>query len=174
GLTCQPYPGNCAIAGGSGSANSGTVLISTDYTTWSTKTSSLATTTLNDIAFFNNEYITVGDSGALFVSVNSGTDWITKTSGAGTNDLNSLSCGALGCVAIGDAGTIVFSATGNIWGLQTSGTTNNLNRVVLNGVFVAVGSSGTILQSANGVTWAAATFPATSSNTTGLNSIISN
>ncbi|MCC2626060.1 MAG: hypothetical protein K0R14_1933 [Burkholderiales bacterium] len=170
GVTCQN--GKCVIVGGTGSASSGTILSSTDYTTWTVQTSSLATTNLNSISFFNGQFLTVGDAGTLFASANA-INWASKTSGAGANNLNSIACGNLGCVAVGNGGTIVFSATGASWAAQTSGTTNTLNKVTSNGLFVAVGASGTIKQSTNGTTWNNGTFPGTSSSTTKLFSVIS-
>jgi hypothetical protein len=178
GITCQPYPGICLAVGGTGAASSGTVLLSNgDFTSWTIKTSNLATTNLNGAGFLNDLFIVVGDAGALFLSTNEGNNWSSKTSGAGANNLNSIACGHLGCVAVGNGGSIVYSATGNRWDLQTSGVTTNLNSIVINGLFVAVGntsgSAGVIRQSVNGTSWNTGTFPSTSSGTTNLYSVIS-
>jgi hypothetical protein len=178
GITCQPYPGICLAVGGTGAASSGTVLLSnSDFTSWTIKTSNLATTNLNGAGFLNDLFIVVGDAGALFISTNEGDNWSSKTSGAGANNLNSIACGHLGCVAVGNGGSIVYSATGNRWDLQTSGVTTNLNSIVINGLFVAVGntsgSAGVIRQSVNGTSWNTGIFPSTSSGTTNLYSVIS-
>jgi hypothetical protein len=177
-IACQA--GLCVAVGGTGAANSGTVLTSTDYTNWTVQNTNLATTNLNDVKFIINQFYTVGNAGALFVSTN-GINWASRNPGAGTSNLNSIdgglikATGVLNIVIVGEAGRIVSSTNGGtLWGVRTSNTSNTLNSVIYNGTFVAVGLNGTIDQSSNSTTWSLATFPATSSNTTALYSVISN
>ncbi len=172
GMTCNN--GTCVIVGGNNSANSGTVLISSNYNNWSVATTSLATTSLNSVSYYNGIYIAVGNNGTIFNSSN-GKNWSQVTSGT-TNNLNSIACqNNMGCVAVGDAGTILFSAFGARWSTATSSSTNDLLSVACNGVFVAVGKGGVSEHSTTGSGgWTADTFPAGSSKTNNLNAVISN
>ena len=171
-ITCNNE--TCIIVGGNGAANSGTILSSNDYTSWSIITTSLATTGLNSITYYNNSYIAVGNTGTIFSSTN-GINWQSVTSGT-TQNLNSIDCGNnIGCVAVGNAGTIIFSAFDISWSAATSSTTNDLLSVAYDGVFAAVGKGGVLRYSATGSgTWSSATFPTTSSATNNINAIISN
>lgn len=174
-MVCQN--GTCIIVGGAGTATTGTVLSSTNYSSWTLVTSTLATTNLNNITYYyngaNSVYVAVGNTGTIFSSTN-GTAWALTTSGA--NNLNSVACkNSTGCVIAGNAGTILFSATGtSSWSAATSGTTNDLLSVAFNTNFVAVGKGGILRTSATGSgTWTAATFPISSSTTNNLNAVIS-
>ncbi len=171
-ITCNN--GTCIVVGGNGGASSGTILSSSDYTTWSIITTSLATTGLNSITYYNNSYIAVGNAGTIFSSTN-GINWQSVTSGT-TQNLNSIDCGNnIGCAIVGNAGTIRFSAFGIAWSAATSSTTNDLLSVAYNGVFATVGKGGVLSYSSTGSgTWSSATFPTTSSATNNLNAIISN
>lgn len=171
-ITCNNE--TCIIVGGNGAASSGTILSSSDYTTWSIVTTSLATTSLNSIAYYNGSYIAVGNTGTIFSSTN-GINWQSITSGT-TQNLNSIDCGNnVGCAIVGNAGTILFSAFGISWSAATSSTTNDLLSVAYNGVFAAVGKGGILRYSSTGSgTWSSATFPTTSSATNNINAIISN
>jgi hypothetical protein len=167
--------GTCIVVGGSGQANSGVVLISYDYMTWSVITSSLATTSLNDITYYNNTYLAIGNTGTIFTSPNGINNWVAVSSGT-TQNLNSIACAtSVGCVAVGNGGAIRFSSFGSTWSSATSGTTNDLLSAAYNGVFVAVGKGGTLLYSTLGDSgWTSSTFPTTSSATNNLTAVISN
>lgn len=173
GITCQN--GTCLVVGGTGSSNSGTVLSSSDYTSWSSISSSLATTGLNAITFFNGVYYAVGNTGTLFSS-NNGTNWSSMTSPT-SNSLYGIACNTyLGCVGVGSSGTLIFSATGSSsWSVATSGTPNDFRSVAYSsGMFVAVAKGGLIKVSSVGSSgWTNATFPTTSSNANNLNAVIS-
>lgn len=170
-ITCNL--GLCVIVGGDGTSNTGTVITSSDYSTWSIATSSLATTSLNNATYYNGMYIAVGNGGVIFTSTN-GQSWTSRTSGVATN-LNSIACANnLGCSAVGDSGVIRYSAFGLTWAAATSSTTNDIMSVTTSGDrFVAVGKGGVIRYSTTGTgTWTASTFPTTSSATNNLNAVI--
>jgi len=85
-----------------------------------------------------------------------------------TDNLKKVILSSFGYMAVGEGGVILTSNDGITWTAQTSGTTNNLESVIWNGLqYVAVGgdlhtSESTILTSSDGVTWRAQTAGTTS------------
>ena len=150
---------------------SGTILTSTNGTTWTSKTSDIFsdngtsnTDTHNGVTYGNSTFVTVGFS-TISTSLD-GTTWTSRTSGISYN-LNGVIYGNSTFVAIGDSGTILTSSNGTTWdnvtftydnGTTTNYTTNSLNDITYgNSTFVATGSSGTILTSSDGSTWTSRT-----------------
>ena len=109
------------------------------------------------VAYGNNTFVAVGESGIIFTSNDDGETWTARTSGT-FEALYGISYGNGTFVAVGSDGTILTSDNNGVtWTARTSGTTESLNGISYgNGTFVAVGSDGTILTSDNnGVTWTA-------------------
>ncbi len=106
--------------------NSGTILTSTDGTTWTTVSATYEHPDNGTISLAGNyNGVTYGIS--TFVAV-------------GTNYAGSTS--------------IITSTDATAWTPRTSGTSNTLNDVTYaNSTFVAVGNSGTVLKSSDGTTW---------------------
>ena len=137
------------------------VSISNDGVTWTHAAGNTAFVTLNDIAYAQQRYVTVGDSGRIFSSTDA-TTWTQRTSGA-TAQLNAVGASATLFVAGGAGGALLTSPDGTTWASRTSGTTSALRSATFgNSRFVAVGDGGTIIQSADGISWAAATSGTTS------------
>jgi hypothetical protein len=139
-------------------ANTTVTPISTspDGVRWTRATGSTALNAGNfiSLAYAQNTYVTVGDSGRIFTSANA-VDWNAQASGI-TTTLLSVAGSATGFVAVGNGGAIVASANGQAWETRSSGLTSTLNSVTYGqGRFVAVGNSGAIVTSTDGVTWTA-------------------
>ena len=151
---------------------SGTILTSTNGTTWTSKTSDIFsdngtsnTDTHNGVTYGNSTFVTVGFS-TISTSLD-GTSWDNGTSGI-SNSLYGVTYANSTFVATGDSGTILTSSdNGSTWtsriftydnGTTTNYTTNSLNDITYgNSTFVATGSSGTILTSSDGSTWTSRT-----------------
>lgn len=117
-----------------------------------TQQSSGTTNDFYSVGFYNNLYLSIGDSGAILTSANA-TTWTARTSGTVQN-FRQQAFGNNLYVAVGFGGTILTSPDGITWTARTSGTTQNLESIVFaNNLFVAVGSNGTILTSPDGITW---------------------
>ena len=150
---------------------SGTILTSTNGTTWTSKTSDIFsdngtsnTDTHNGVTYGNSTFVTVGFS-TISTSLD-GTTWTSRTSGISYN-LNGVIYGNSTFVAIGDSGTILTSSNGTTWTSRTSGISYNLNDITYgNSTFVATGSSGTILTSSDGSTWTSRIFTHDNGTTT--------
>ena len=111
--------------------------------------------------------LTVGTTGIINKSTDSGSTWTTETSGTST-PLNGVSCDGLVCLAVGNVASgesqgfiDVSSDTGSIWTAvtTTNAGNNNLNAVNCNsGTCVAVGQAGTIVYSTDPAhtTWTSA------------------
>ena len=112
----------------------------------------------------NEQFVAVGDTGAIHTSVD-GSTWVAQTSGT-TQDLkdirwNKWAVGERGVpeyVVVGDTGTILWSNNGEDWNAVTSGVSDTLNAIAYNGsTYVAVGNNGTVVYSSNVTTWQAGT-----------------
>lgn len=132
---------------------SGTILTSSNGTSWTSQTPSPAFLPLG-VSFGNGIFVAVGASGKILTSSN-GTVWTSGTSGT-TKNLYAVSFGKNTFVAVGESGTILTSGDGMSWTGRTSGTIQQLQGVSFeNGTsFVAVGFNGTILTSSDGTNWA--------------------
>lgn len=178
----------------------GTILSSTDGTTWTPRTSG-STNNLQGITH-SSIYAAVGDSGTILTSAD-GNTWTTRTptsvpAGISLTGIVLKSVSAIGniYVAVGDGGTIVTSIDGGAtWIARTplSGTPNLVSvaaesQLVANAVvdpqlgfishaqFVAIDSSGNAYSSVNGIVWALVAPPAgktTSTGASGLNALVS-
>jgi len=74
----------------------GTILTSTDGTTWTLQTSG---TPLNGVTYGGGKFAAVGNSGTILTSTD-GTTWTAQTSGT-TNQLNGVTYGNGRFVAVG-------------------------------------------------------------------------
>jgi hypothetical protein len=138
------------------------ILRSTDALAWSVVNENITTVitdaTINAIASGNGVIVIVGNDGRIFTSTNGAESTPEQTSGTSEN-LTSITYGNGYFIAVGENGIIVSSADGYTWSVESSGTTNSLNRVSYNDTtseFIAVGDNNTILISTdNGTTWTA-------------------
>jgi len=102
--------------------------------------------TLRGIAFGNQRFIAVGESGAVFSS-NDGENW-TELSSRTIRRLNAVTYTWDGFLAVGELGTILHSKTGEDWSLAQVPSFEDLFAVAANATtFVAVGKVGTVLHS---------------------------
>ena len=146
--------------------NSGTILASSDGTSWSSRTSGTSNQ-LNSITYGDSAFVAVGGNGTILTSLDN-TSWSSRTSGT-SNQLNSITYGGSTFVAVGSSGTILTSLDNTSWSSRTSGTSNQLNSITYgDSAFVAVGGNGTILTSSDGISWTSRT----SGTSNQLNSII--
>ena len=135
---------------------SGTILTSSDGTSW-TKKSSPTFKTLWGVTYGNGLFVMVGSLGNILTS-SDGTSWTERTSGI-SESLNGVTYGNGLFVTVGESGTILTSSDVNSWTKRTSGTSENLVGITYgNGLFVTVGwgtmsSFGTILTSSDGNSW---------------------
>lgn len=105
---------------------------------------------LYSIAYGNNKFIAVGQSGTVIISDN-GSGWATITSNTSAN-LNSIAFGNDKFVGVGSNTVIVSTDNGTSF-LETN-TEHYLRDVTYgNGVFVAVGYNENIYTSTDGDTW---------------------
>jgi hypothetical protein len=156
--------------------DAGTVVSSSDYTTWAVNQVGGGNPNLRGIdANFGGtaNFTAVGDGGAIFTAPTSNrATWTQRTSGT-TQNLNAVRYSLLQniFIAVGDGGTILTSTDAITWTARTSNTTANLRGiVVLPQIFpvptgtariVAVGDGGTIVTSEDGITWTARTSTVT-------------
>ena len=148
------------------SSSSG-IRASTNFITWTTRTSGFGAISCNSIFFGNSLYVACGGSGKIETSTDSIT-WNAVTSNFGTSAINALTYGNGVYVAVGAGGTITTSTDASTWTTRTSNTTSTLISVAYgNGVYVAVGAGGTITTSTDASTWTTRT----SNTTSTLNSV---
>ena len=127
------------------------IAYSLDYgINWSYSTSP-TTYNLKSIDFGTSHFVSVGELGNIFTSLDSAL-WTDVSSGFLTN-LNSVAYGTHH-LAVGDSGSIYISPDTTTWISKVSGTLDNLNSVTYgNSRYVTVGDSGTILTSSDSSTW---------------------
>lgn len=169
----QSVPGGSAlwaIAYGSGGfvtvGTGGTILTSSDGSTWSARASG-TNAWLVGVVFGGNQYVAVGDSGTVLVSPD-GSTWTRVEQSATSERLNNVTYGAGAYVAVGEGGAIITSPDARTWTARASGVTgwlrglawvekNDLSSNILPRVFpagfVATGEGGAILSSPDGSTW---------------------
>jgi len=167
-LTGIVYDGTRFVALGA----DGTVLTSSDGTTWTAATAIAGASGMHAIAYGvvngTGIYVAVGDAGVIDYNGNAGVggNWTPASSGTAQN-LYGVAFLNSQFVAVGAQGTVVTSPDGITWTVQTSAasaTTNALRAVaygVVNGTgtYVAVGDAGTVLSSTDAVTWTAQSPP---------------
>jgi hypothetical protein len=117
------------------------------------------------VAYGNNIYVAVGDTGTILTS-SDGENWTSRTSGV-TKALRTVVWGNNQFVAGGDDGTILTSANGESWSSKTSGATSSIhqiiwasNKFIVVGGDTAGGDDAILLTSTDGSAW--------QSRTTGL------
>jgi hypothetical protein len=145
------YNGQLYVAVG----DSGTIILSSDGTDWSTPTNYLASpNTLRAITYGNGIFVGVGD-GAWVVTSSDGENWTSTSSGATVEDLHGVAFGDGKFAAVGDNGVIITSTDGINWTVSNSGVTDSLLAITYaNGLFVITdnGESDSLI-SADGINW---------------------
>ena len=134
--------------------NSGTILTSSDGTTWYNRTSGTSNG-LYEVTYGNNTFVTVGPSGTILTS-SDGTTWDSRTSGTSVT-LWGVTYGNSTFVTVGSSGVILTSSDGTSWDNRTSGTKDLKGVNYGNSIFVVAGASGNILTSSDGTTWTSRT-----------------
>jgi photosystem II stability/assembly factor-like uncharacterized protein len=129
----------------------GTILFSTNGTTWlpvsSGTTNFLRAATATDSGMF----LAVGDNGTVLSSLD-GITWHTIAAGL-TNSLSGIASGDGLDVAVG-GGAVLVSTNGTNWTPRAFLSTNSLLSVTFgDGLFEAISSDGLLFLSTNGVTW---------------------
>lgn len=109
--------------------DSGNLWTSTSTTaasgTWTSRTSSFGTDSINAAATDRSLWVAVGLSGKLATSPD-GITWTQRTSSFGTSNIFNVAFGNGIWVAVGDAGKIATSTDAITWTQRTSGTTDPL------------------------------------------------
>jgi len=139
--------------------NSGTILTSTDGTTWTSRTSG-TTQHLTDVTYGNSTYVAVGNSGTILTSTD-GTTWTTAASGLTNNGstvrLSGVTYGNNTFVTVGDGnygnGAVFTSTNGSDWSFQNSGSDATFFDVTYANNFIASGHGGAIIYSSDATTW---------------------
>lgn len=172
-ITCQSQNTGCVAVGGYGSASSGTVIYSNNYLNWTLASSVLATTELNDVVFFNNQYFAIGNAGVIVSSPN-GNNWVYVPQTLTTVNLNSIACNGALCMLVGNSGIVLKTSTGWSWTTQASGTTLDLMAMASNGNFFQFVGKGNVSSYYDAITLTrrAMTNVTTSSPTNNLLAII--
>ena len=142
---------------------SGTLLTSSDGTTWTSRTSG-TTNNLRAVAYDGSStLVAVGFSGTILTS-SDGTTWTSRTSGT-SKDINNVHYGNSSFVAVGDNGTLLSSTDGITWSDKTSNCGANDNESLWD---VAYGGSTWVANGDNGsiYTYDESTCTARTSGTT--------
>jgi hypothetical protein len=137
------------------SGQSGTLLVSEDFTSFQTIDLNTADW-LEGITASATRAVAVGDNAAIYTS-DDGTNWVRRSNNFNGVWLRGVTWRPNGVfVTVGEGGLIATSANGINWTRQNSRTTANLNRVIATPTgFVAVGEGGTVVvdSSGNGTSW---------------------
>ncbi len=156
--------GNTLVRAG----NPSYIHISTDNGTNWTPLFALGIFNINEVNYFNNQFIAVGNSGLLMTSAD-GSNWTTINTGS-SEDLNDIfwfsGLTVLGApfslyVAVGNNATILTSSTGTAWTTEVSNPaiTDNLLAVTHDDqYFVAVGENGRLIVRNNSILPGATTW----------------
>lgn len=153
-LMCVTYGNDRFVAVG----NNGTILTSSDGTTWTQQPlpyspPSLNTVMLSGVAYGGNIFVAVGDKTILTSS--DGVNWTpinyVTYSGNSSYYIQSWLTSVTYCnntfVVLGKSGTIITSSDGVNWTQQDVNSSNQVNGVAAgNNNLVAVGNSGTVLE----------------------------
>ena len=140
--------------------NSGTILTSTDGTTWTTAASGLtnngSTVRLSGVTYGNNTFVTVGDAnygnGAVFTSTN-GSDWSFQNSGSDASFYGITYANSI-FTASGHGGAIIYSSDATTWTSSDNVTSNELYGVAYGGgIYLGVGDNWTLIYSIDGTSW---------------------
>jgi sugar lactone lactonase YvrE len=145
----------------------GTILGSSDGSTWTTRNSGTASW-LVAVAYGGGQYVAVGDNGSVLLSPD-GVSWASVAQSATSARLNNVIYAAGQYVAVGEGGAIISSPDGHNWTARASGVTgwlrglayvNEINELsyiiprLIPARFVATGEGGGIISSTDGITWA--------------------
>jgi hypothetical protein len=151
-LNSVVWSGNQFVAVGA----AGTILTSTDGSTWTSITASPTSNTLNGIASSGGRWVAVGLGGTILTSYD-GTTWTSITaSPAITANLQNILWDGAQFMAVGEAGTLITSPNGVDWMAETPFTSQSINAIVLSSVY----SSIYVSQSSNGAPFSSpATLP---------------
>lgn len=129
----------------------GTILTSSDGTTWTPRTSNVVTT-LNSVVWNGSQFVAVGLSGAITTSTN-GTTWVARSSGTTNSLLNVIWTGSK-FVAVGSSNTVITSLDGVTWTLVTATNILPGNCIAWSGTTYVLGSAGGAARySSDLVTW---------------------
>lgn len=164
-LTSGPSQGT-HLAGVAASASAvvaagqnGVVVTSNDKAQWTDRTTSNPNQ-LHDVAYAQNKFMIVGNSGSVMTSTDEGATWTwhSTSSVLTTNVLMGVRYSPLAnaWIVVGNGGAIYTAADGNTftWTQQTSGTSSQLRKIAVGpSLHVAVGGAGTIATSPDAVTW---------------------
>ena len=140
--------------------SSGTILTSSDGTTWTSRTSGTSES-LIEITYGNGTYVAVGTSGTILTSMD-GITWTTAASGLTNNGmtvgLSGVTYGNNTYVAVGSAnygnGAVFTSTNGSDWSFRNSGSSASFFDVTYaNSIFTASGHGGSIIYSSDATTW---------------------
>ncbi len=130
----------------------GTLLVSSDGSTWENRTNPDLGTGYSNIFYGKDLLIIIGRNGALLTSPD-GDNWTKQSSGT-TNNLYGVAYGNNTFVAVGSNGTVITSSDGSHWSTQNPGTADSLYSITFgNNLFVAVGNNSTITTSSDGLKW---------------------
>jgi hypothetical protein len=158
-LTAAIYASSQFVAVGA----AGTVITSTDASTWTLKSNVAVNGTpvdLNGVAYISR-YVAVGKGGTILTSTDLAT-WTPATSGT-TQDLLGVSVLNGKYFAFGAAGTLLQSSDGLTWTTLSSNTTSALRGAYYGAsTYVVVGDNGAIETSTDGTTWTIRASPTTS------------
>jgi hypothetical protein len=72
------------------------------------QTSSFSTTSIRNIKYLNDAYLSCGAAGKIATSLN-GVNWTQRTSSFGVTNINGLALTSAKAVAVGDTGKIAVS-----------------------------------------------------------------
>jgi hypothetical protein len=151
-LTAAIYAASQFIAVGA----VGTVITSTDASTWTLKNNVALTGTpvdLNGIAYISR-YVAVGKGGVIMTSSDLVT-WTPATSGT-NQDLLGVAVLNSKFFAYGSNGALLESTDGLTWTTLASNTTSALRGAYYgSSTYVVVGDNGAVLTSSDGTTWTA-------------------
>ena len=135
----------------------GSILSSTDGTTWYPRDAGLAAS-LRGVTYGMNKFVAVGDNGVILTSSN-GVTWTSQASGVSLA-LYGVAYGNNTFVAIGEMGAVMVSPNGSLWSFQHSDIIGyaSLRGITFGGnIFTAVGYHNSVYQkvytSANGTGW---------------------
>ena len=104
--------------------DNGTILTSTDGTTWDNSSSYDTPSRLRSVIYANSTFMTVGYWDEIILSSSDGITWDNKRSGTG--NLRGVAYGNNKFVVVGLSGHISTSSDGTSWDNRTSGTTAGL------------------------------------------------
>ena len=142
----------------------GTLVYSTDGTTWQKASTVLGTNMmLKGVAYGNGQYVAVGSSwssgtiGVIYTSAD-GSNWSQITTGP-IGRLTDVTYGNGMFAAVGEGDTLMTSADGTSWTTRSRTKTINIGSISYTGItygeglFIAVGGTGEIVKSSDGAAW---------------------